>query len=129
MACASLLPPVPAASRPGSFGGPEEEPDQPQGQHDERDSPQHVDREPDTEEDQGEQQDRDDEQHGKLLSIGTFLLPLPRKTNAFGIATIRRDQVTCHGGELVFDYLAKGAKHREQAVVDAEVQAVVVSLM
>ncbi len=36
--------------------------------------------------------------------------------------------MTCRRGGLVFDYLAKGAKHREQAVVDAEVQAVVVSL-
>jgi hypothetical protein len=41
-----------------------------------------VDREPETEQDQGEQQDRDDEQHGKLLSIGAFLLPFLRKTNA-----------------------------------------------
>jgi DNA topoisomerase IB len=46
----------------------------------------------------------------------------------FGIATIRREHVTCRRGELVFDYLAKGAKHREQAVADADVQAVVVSL-
>ena len=50
------------------------------------------------------------------------------ENGTFGIATIRREHVTCRRGELVFDYLAKGAKHREQAVVDAGVQAVVVSL-
>jgi DNA topoisomerase IB len=50
------------------------------------------------------------------------------ENGTFGIATIRREHVTCRRGELVFDYLAKGAKHREQAVVDADVQAVVVGL-
>ena len=67
----------------------------------------------------------------RLIDLG-FFRPggeeYAAENGTFGIATIRRDQVTCHGGELVFDYLAKGAKHREQAVVDAEVQAVVVSL-
>jgi DNA topoisomerase IB len=50
------------------------------------------------------------------------------ENGTFGIATIRREHVTCRRGELVFDYLAKGAKQREQAVVDADIQAVVVSL-
>jgi len=40
-----------------------------------------VDRKPDTEQDQGEQQDRDYEQHSRLLSIGTLLLPLLQRTN------------------------------------------------
>lgn len=82
LAIGEPLPPVPAASWPGPLGRPEQEAKQPQSKHDERDPPQDVDREPDTEQDQGKQQDRDDEQHGKLLSIGTFLLPLLRKTNA-----------------------------------------------
>jgi DNA topoisomerase IB len=50
------------------------------------------------------------------------------ENGTFGIATIQREHVTCRRSELVFDYLAKGAKQREQAVVDADVQAVVVSL-
>jgi DNA topoisomerase IB len=43
----------------------------------------------------------------------------------FGLATIRREHVTCAHGELVFDYTAKGSQHREQAVADDDVQAVV----
>jgi len=67
----------------------------------------------------------------RLIDLG-FFRPggeeYAAENGTFGIATIRREHVTCRRGELVFDYLAKGAKHREQAVVDAEVQAVVVSL-
>jgi DNA topoisomerase IB len=67
----------------------------------------------------------------RLIDLG-FFRPggeeYAAENGTFGIATIRREHVTCWRGELVFDYLAKGAKHREQAVVDADVQAVVVSL-
>jgi DNA topoisomerase IB len=47
------------------------------------------------------------------------------ENGTFGLATIGRQHVTCHGDQLVFDYLAKGAKQREQAVADHEVCAVV----
>jgi len=67
----------------------------------------------------------------RLIDLG-FFRPggeeYAAENGTFGIATIRREHVTCRRGELVFDYLAKGAKHREQAVVDADVQAVVGSL-
>jgi DNA topoisomerase IB len=67
----------------------------------------------------------------RLIDLG-FFRPggeeYAAENGTFGIATIRREHVTCRRGELVFDYLAKGAKHREQAIVDAGVQAVVVSL-
>ena len=67
----------------------------------------------------------------RLIDLG-FFRPggeeYAAENGTFGIATIRREHVACRRGELVFDYLAKGAKHREQALVDADVQAVVVSL-
>jgi DNA topoisomerase IB len=43
----------------------------------------------------------------------------------YGLATIRREHVVCSHGEIVFEYLAKGSKQREQAFVDDEVMAVV----
>ena len=46
----------------------------------------------------------------------------------FGLATIRKEHVTLSGGQLVFEYQAKGAKHREQAVAEDQVYAVVRSL-
>jgi DNA topoisomerase IB len=67
----------------------------------------------------------------RLIDLG-FFRPggeeYAAENGTFGIATIRREHVSCRRGELVFDYLAKSAKHREQAVVDADVHAVVVSL-
>jgi DNA topoisomerase IB len=36
--------------------------------------------------------------------------------------------VTCHHGQLIFDYTGKSSKHREQAVADPEVCAVVTKL-
>ncbi len=43
----------------------------------------------------------------------------------FGLATIRREHVTCRQNEIVFEYTAKGAKQRQQAVADDQVCAVV----
>jgi DNA topoisomerase IB len=67
----------------------------------------------------------------RLIDLG-FFRPggeeYAAENGTFGVATIRREHVACRRGELVFDYLAKGAKHREQAVVDTDVQAVVASL-
>jgi DNA topoisomerase IB len=42
------------------------------------------------------------------------------ENGSYGLATIRRDHVTCRRGELVFDYIGKSAKHREQAVFRTE---------
>jgi DNA topoisomerase IB len=50
------------------------------------------------------------------------------ENGTFGLATIRREHVTCRGDQIEFDYPAKGAKQREQAVADDEVCAVVRSL-
>jgi DNA topoisomerase IB len=67
----------------------------------------------------------------RLIDLG-FFRPggeeYAEENGTFGIATIRRDHVACRRGELVFDYLAKGARQREQAVVDDAVHAVVRSL-
>ncbi len=46
----------------------------------------------------------------------------------FGLATIRKKHVTLSQGQLVFEYPAKGAKHREQAVAEDQVCAVARSL-
>ena len=46
----------------------------------------------------------------------------------YGLATIRREHVTVTGGQLVFDYIGKATKHREQAVADERVTAVIRSL-
>jgi DNA topoisomerase IB len=50
------------------------------------------------------------------------------ENGSYGLATIRRDHVTCRRTELVFDYIGKSAQHREQAVADERVCAVVRSL-
>jgi DNA topoisomerase IB len=51
------------------------------------------------------------------------------ENGSYGLATILREHVTCRRcGELVFDYIGKSAQHREQAVADERVCAVVRSL-
>jgi DNA topoisomerase IB len=50
------------------------------------------------------------------------------ENGTFGLATIRKEHVTLSQGQLVFEYLAKGAKQREQAVAEEQVCAVVRSL-
>jgi DNA topoisomerase IB len=51
------------------------------------------------------------------------------ENGSYGLATIQRTHVTCRrDGELVFDYIGKSAKHREQAVADERVCVVVRSL-
>ncbi|HLH58621.1 MAG TPA: DNA topoisomerase IB [Streptosporangiaceae bacterium] len=68
----------------------------------------------------------------RLIDLG-FFRPggeeYAAENGTYGLATIRREHVICtRGGELVFDYTGKSAKHREQAVVDEHVYAVVRSL-
>jgi DNA topoisomerase IB len=64
----------------------------------------------------------------RLIDLG-FFRPggeeYAAENGTFGLATIRREHVTCARGELVFDFTAKGSQQREQAVADDEVRAVV----
>jgi DNA topoisomerase IB len=46
----------------------------------------------------------------------------------YGLATIRREHVTCGNGEIAFEYIGKSGKHREHAVADPSVCSVVTSL-
>lgn len=67
----------------------------------------------------------------RLIDLG-FFRPggeeYAEENGTFGLATIRKDHVTLTKGQLVFEYLAKGAKYREQAVAEDQVCAVVRSL-
>jgi DNA topoisomerase IB len=67
----------------------------------------------------------------RLIDLG-FFRPggeeYAAENGTFGLATIRREHVAVTPSELVFEYTAKGAKHREQAVADDQVRAVVASL-
>ena len=67
----------------------------------------------------------------RLIDLG-FFRPggeeYAEQNGTFGLATIRRDHVTLTKGQLVFEYLAKGAKQREQAVAEEQVCAAVRSL-
>ncbi len=68
----------------------------------------------------------------RLVNLG-FFRPggeeYAAENGTYGLATIRREHVTCRrDGELVFDYIGKSAKRREQAVADERVCVVVRSL-
>jgi DNA topoisomerase IB len=67
----------------------------------------------------------------RLIDLG-FFRPggeeYAAENGSFGLATIRREHVTCRKGELSFEYTGKSGKHREQAVADETVCAVVRSL-
>jgi DNA topoisomerase IB len=67
----------------------------------------------------------------RLIDLG-FFRPggeeYAEENGTFGLATIRREHVTLSRGQLVFSYTAKGDKHREQAVAEEQVCAVVRSL-
>jgi DNA topoisomerase IB len=64
----------------------------------------------------------------RLIDLGFFRVggeEYAAEHGTFGLATIRREHVSCGNGELTFEYLAKGAIHREQAVADEHVCAVI----
>jgi DNA topoisomerase IB len=67
----------------------------------------------------------------RLIDLG-FFRPggeeYAEENGTFGLATIRKEHVTLAKGQVVFDYPAKGAKQREQAVAEDRVCAVVRSL-
>ena len=66
----------------------------------------------------------------RLIDLG-FFRPggeeYATENGTFGLATIRKEHVTCHQGQLVFEYTGKSSKHREQYVADENVCAVVTS--
>jgi DNA topoisomerase IB len=67
----------------------------------------------------------------RLIDLG-FFRPggeeYAAENGSYGLATIRREHVTCAKGEISFEYTGKSGKHREQAVADEQVCAVVRSL-
>ena len=67
----------------------------------------------------------------RLIDLG-FFRPggeeYAAENGTFGLATIRKEHVTCHRGQLTFDYTGKSSKHREQFVADPEVCTVVTKL-
>ena len=67
----------------------------------------------------------------RLIDLG-FFRPggeeYAEENGTFGLATIRKDHVRLTKGQLLFEYPAKGAKDREQAVAEDQVCAVVRSL-
>ena len=68
----------------------------------------------------------------RLVDLG-FFRPggeeYAEQNGTFGLATITKDHVTLTKGQLVFEYLAKGSQHHEQAVAEEQVCAVVRSLL
>ncbi|MGH3166514.1 MAG: DNA topoisomerase IB [Trebonia sp.] len=67
----------------------------------------------------------------RLIDLG-FFRPggeeYAAENGSFGLATIRREHVTCGKSELSFEYTGKSGRHREQAVADEAVCTVVRSL-
>ncbi|MEV5747086.1 DNA topoisomerase IB [Actinoallomurus sp. NPDC052308] len=67
----------------------------------------------------------------RLIDLG-FFRPggeeYAAENGTYGLATIRKEHVSLSGGQIIFDYVAKGSKQREQAVADDDVCAVVRSL-
>jgi DNA topoisomerase IB len=64
----------------------------------------------------------------RLIDLGFFQSggeEYADENGTFGLATINKEHVTVTKGQLMFDYLAKGAKQREQAVAEDQVCAVV----
>jgi DNA topoisomerase IB len=64
----------------------------------------------------------------RLIDLGFFRVggeEYAAENGTFGMATLRKEHVTCHRGQLVFDYTGKSAKHREQSVADPDVCSVV----
>ncbi|HEU5034449.1 MAG TPA: DNA topoisomerase IB [Mycobacteriales bacterium] len=59
----------------------------------------------------------------RLLDLGFFRIggeEYAEKNESYGLATLRRDHVTCTDGVLTFDYVAKSGKRRVQSVADDE---------
>ncbi len=67
----------------------------------------------------------------RLIDLG-FFRPggeeYAEENGSFGLSTILKDHVTVAKGQLMFEYTAKSAKHREVAIAEDQVCAVVRSL-
>lgn len=60
----------------------------------------------------------------RLLDLGFFRVgsdAYARDNGTYGLTTMLREHVSCHRGEVTFDYPAKGGRQRVQAVVDEPV--------
>ena len=67
----------------------------------------------------------------RLLDLGFFRIgseQYAEQNESYGLATMRRDHVTCSNGVLTFDYRAKSGKQRVQSVADKEVCSIVRTL-
>ena len=64
----------------------------------------------------------------RLIDLGFFRpggQEYAAENGTFGLATISKEHVHLTHGQLLFEYTAKGAKHREQAIAEDRVCAVV----
>jgi DNA topoisomerase IB len=67
----------------------------------------------------------------RLLDLGFFRIggeEYAEKNESYGLATMRRDHVTCSSGILTFDYRAKSGKQRVQSLADEELCSLVQTL-
>src|SRR3954452_23924688 len=67
----------------------------------------------------------------RLLDLGFFRIGSEEyaETNqSYGLATMRREHVTCSKGIVTFDYIAKSGKHRVQSVADDDLCRLVIAL-
>jgi DNA topoisomerase IB len=68
----------------------------------------------------------------RLLDLGFFRIggeAYAEANNSFGLATIQKQHVTVHGGEVIFDYVAKSGQERYVALADDLVRAAVRDLL
>ncbi|HEY2076733.1 MAG TPA: DNA topoisomerase IB [Streptosporangiaceae bacterium] len=67
----------------------------------------------------------------RLIDLG-FFRPggeeYAEDNDTFGLATIRRDHVTCSRAEIIFDYIGKGSQRHERAIADVRIRSVVRAL-
>lgn len=81
---------------------------------------------------------RDDLSRRRVLACATRLLDrgffrigsesYAEENETYGLATIRKDQVTVNDGDAVFDYDAKGGKRRVQRISDPELATLLLTL-
>jgi DNA topoisomerase-1 len=67
----------------------------------------------------------------RLLDRGFFRIgseAYAEQNGSYGLATMKKEHARVDGDEVVFDYVAKGGKHRVQSIVDPDVAEVVFAL-
>src|SRR5207253_664416 len=67
----------------------------------------------------------------RLLDLGFFRVggeTYADEHNTYGLATLRKNHVTLEAGGLVFEYDAKGGKHRVVTIIDPDVRDVIAAL-